>query len=386
MSSTGDGFTDPIVVDEGDGNAGEIFGYIPTPPHPPLPEPPVVPPPPAPGPTPEPLPAPVPEPDLGEGLPDSTLLALLLVALGLAALAKALADFFNWLMRKALGPLFGRAGSPSVSPEDVAQPLTNALGSQLQGVDAELGVSFTKLAQLVNQAGSWIKTEAQLVWTLANRQAATEGALSAATARSNAATHQAAAAAAGAQTAAESAQTTATAATQAEKAQANELQALTTHITTVIEPELDALRHAIPELQRGVSTAWDELAKHGEAIGIAGLTAGVLTVLGRVGAAWTTCDNSATIGRAMCGSTGNSLARLLLGGLPLLAAADVCAMLEAMTALASSGAVQGSLGFGADAIAGLLACTRSERAKPLDSVYYAPGALTAWGAAGALSV
>jgi hypothetical protein len=273
---------------------------------------------PEPGPAPTPVP-PEPETDLGEGLPDLNILALLLAALGLAALAKALSDFLNWLNRTFLGRLFRQAGSPQVTPEQITQPLTNALGQQVTPVDSQLGTSFTKLGQLVAQLGTWIKTETQIAATLARKQRALEGHVSASTARANAAGQEAAAAAATAAGAVTKAQTTATAAAQAEHAQGSEIDQLTEHVHHVIEPELEALRHAIPELQKGATATWDELAKHSEALGLAGLTAGVATVLGRLGAGWTTCDNNGALGKAYCGMPGN-LMRDLLAALAVIAA------------------------------------------------------------------
>lgn len=374
-----------IPVGEGDGSE-EVFGYIPTPPHPPVPEPPVVPGPPAPEPPAPPAPLPVPEPDLGEGLPDSGLLALLLVALGLAALAKALSDFFNWLTRKTLGRLWRSAGSPTLTPEDVAQPLTNAVGQQLAGVDAQLGVSFTKLAQLVTQAGSWIKTEAQLVWTLANRQAGVEGAVSAATARTNALSHSTAAAAATASAAATAAASAKTAAATAEQGLQGEIHALTTHITTVIEPELDQLRHAIPELHKGVATVWDEVTKHSEALGIAGLTAGVLTALGRVGAGWIECDSTSAVGTAICGTPANIWRKLLHGALDILGIAELCTMVGLIAEAGRNPVILDALGAFSSGVEDLAKCTGATMHGPLVAYHAALAPPAAWAALAPASV
>jgi hypothetical protein len=337
-------------------------------------------------------PAPPSEPEIpdvgsgGGGFPDLLDFAALLIVLGILALLAYMTGLANFILKLAWSA-FGRGGSaPQISTVQFGQPVANQLAPYVTGLDAKLGADFMLQAGIVARVGRAILAAEETIYHVLVRllplegQAANQERLS--SHLSNRLSHQ---------EAAQQAQQRQAALAKVQAQQRahgldQRLRALETHITTLIDPELDQLRHRIPELEKGATIAWDEIKSHSEALGLTGLTLGTAAALARLGGSWIRCDNAQEIGNQMCGPTGNSLARLLAGALPLLAFADVCAVIKGATALAESGAVQDSLGFGIDAVDSLLECTNSERAAPLNSAYYAPGPLTALGAAGSLNV
>ena len=137
----------------------------------PAPKPPIVPPITVP-PITEPIPAPPPIPEppgSPEALPDLGILSGLIVILGLILLVSALTDFFNWLTRFILGPFYKRAGSPQMSTQTLAQPLSNALGKAYFKLDQDIGLSFLKLASLESQVGTAILAADQVAFAAASR-------------------------------------------------------------------------------------------------------------------------------------------------------------------------------------------------------------------------
>ena len=334
-------------------------------------------------------PSPIPVPPVtappggsGGGKGPNVLLWLLILALVL--LAAALSKFFNWFMRSTLGRLWPAAGKPTLTPLKITQAISSTLGPAALKVDPDAGTGFVNLAATVNQMGDTFK---HLGWVVHAEAAAIERLTrshDAAQQLAGSALKQAAQAKHQAQTAQHTATVTREQGEAAQKATQARQRVATEHIHHVIEPELHRLRNEIPELKKGQATTWDELQKYIEAGGATAAIAATAYGLARLGGSWIRCDNNQSIGKEMCGSTGSSIARLLEGGLPLLAFADICAVLGGATRLLDSGAVQGSLDFGADAIQGLLGCTRAEGAKPLNSQYWQPGAPTALGAAGSV--
>jgi hypothetical protein len=127
---------------------------------------------PQPGPTPAPPPV-IPEPPSAPtspgALPDLGWLAALIVIFGLIALAKALVDFFNWLFRRMLGPLYPKSNRTPLTTKALLQPLSNHLGSWEQGIDAHLGLSFQKLASIETRLGRAIVAAAQTGYQVAVR-------------------------------------------------------------------------------------------------------------------------------------------------------------------------------------------------------------------------
>lgn len=337
--------------------------------------------------TPEPAPLPAPEPEYGapEALPELGWLSALIVLLGLIALAAALVDALNSLATLVFSRIPG-FGTPRIKDtKTFLQPVSNKLGQWESKIDADIGLSFTKLAQVVGGVGESILAGELATYQAVARIAGLEGSVGHQAALHAQAKQSTARAQATAETALQHAVAAAAAASTGAAAANGHAVTLEHSITHLIEPELDALRHRIHELERGATVAWDELSKHSEALSIAGVTAATAVALTRLGADWTRCDSNRAIGERLCGATGNNLSRLLAGGLPLLAFADLCEVLRVGSALVQSGPVQGSLGFGADAVAGLLSCTGAERSAPLGSVYFQPGALTALGTPGVVT-
>lgn len=330
---------------------------------------------------------PEPEPEYGapEALPDLGWLAKLIIILGLALLAGVLVDAINKLARLFFSHFFPPGTDAIPNKHAFVQSLSNTLGTELLGFDADLGVSFTKLAEVAASIGEAILAGEATVAQVAERLVGLEALGGSRIAADAATATRVGKAQATADAAAQSAAAASAAAAATSAATNGKVDGLTEHVTHLIEPELDGLRHAIPNLEKGLQDAWDLIRKHDEALSIAGVTAATAVALTRLGADWTECEYNQQIGRSMCGGAGSSLARLLEGALPLLAFGDLCAVLQGATALATSTPVRDSLSFGADAIAGLLACTGSEGAPPLLTAYFAPGAETAIGAPGAVA-
>lgn len=290
---------------------------------------------PSPAPTPAPpAPAPPPIPTVPGGLPDLGWLAALLVIFGLIALAKALADFFNWLFRKMLGPLAPKSGGQTLTTKALLQPLSNALGQYEQGIDTQLGLSFQRLASIETRVGRAILSAEQTLYQVTSHLIQLRDNTKAQSATVQAqgqriAVAQHAAAVADARAATEQHR-----AIRIEGAQQMQLNALTHHVTHVLEPELEALRHRIPALEKGAATTASELRKHSAALSIAGITAATAVALDRLGGGWIRCEANKLLGRANC-SNGSDLWRKLLGdALDALLITDLCEMVALMAATA----------------------------------------------------
>jgi hypothetical protein len=299
-----------------EGDHGLNAPYIPTPPHPPigLPAPPVTPSP-EPGPAPEPAPAPEPEPTLGQAMPDLGNIAWLLVLLGLIAVAVALVDFFNWLFRSMLGPLWPRSGSKTVTAPKLTQALSNSLGQHFDGLDGELGQSFQKLAQLTTGLGGAILAGEKVSYQIAVKLARVQGHAVRTDATAASARQQAKAAQATATEARQSAITAAATAAAANQTLQGRLDDLTHHVTRVLEPELEHLRHKIPELEKGAIVTWDEIKKHDLLLGAGAMTAAVAAGLGHLGGSWIRCENNQDLGKKLCGTDPGLLGKVSKNGI-----------------------------------------------------------------------
>jgi len=297
-------------------------------------------------------------PDQGKagGKFDLIELALLLVLLGIIALFVSLTSFYNWLIRNTLGRLFSAAGSPQLSEVQVGQALSNYLGGQFANLDAQFGVAFTSLGEDVAQVGLAIKnaeeTLFQAVAKLVNlehshtatktQQITTTERLKPTIERITRVEHVA-----GTESAAQKAEAL---------AYQQQLHQLTEHVTNIIDPELKALRHLIPRLEHGHASLWDEISKHSEALGIAGLTAGVAAALAQLGGTWIRCENNQAIGESLCGNTGNLLKDLLAGLLDVSGLLALCPLVALLYETAESAPVQDLLKGLTDGLEGLLAC------------------------------
>lgn len=256
----------------------------------------------------EPLPAP---PGAPEALPDIVNLGMLVLILALIALASALNDFLNWLFGFVLRPFTRGRAVTQPTTFQFTQKLSNVLGTAYSKIDADIGFSFFKLAGLTARFSSAIVAGEQAAYTAATRIAALSGAtrshsLTAGNALQQA--QQARQAAAQAQAATLAAQA---GAQERAKSIDARLAALETHVTTLIEPELNGLRHLIPELEHGVTTALDGIKQHGEALGIAGVTAATAVALSRLGAGWVSCEANKVLGEAACRSGPQNMQNLL---------------------------------------------------------------------------
>lgn len=346
---------------------------------------------PNPNPTPAPVPVPVPVPEPGGtsgtlgGLPDLGWLGLLLAVLGLIALAAALTEFFNWLFKTILGPLPGGRQVNALTSKVLTQPLSNALGKAYQGVDGQIGLSFTTLGDLTNQVGQAIAAAEEVIYISAVKLAALAGSTTGVHEKADNALSRAKLAQRAAEVVTQQSLIEKHRAEQAEQQLETHVDVLQHNITHLLEPELDGLRHRIGELERGATTTWDEILKHEELLGASALTAATAFALRRLGADWIQCETNKRIGSAFCGTPGNWLARLLKGALPLLAFSDLCAVLKGASALLNTDAVRGSISLGADGIADLMHCAGAEGADPLNTVYYTPGPITVWGSPGAIA-
>lgn len=269
-------------------------------------------------------------------VPDLAKLAILIIVLGLIAFAKAITDFMNWLFRLLLGPLWPKTGRKQVSPQNLTQGLSNALGTEFQKLDSELGMNLARMAdtagfigQALYQLGVAVQLAAETIARLEGRTGHNETVTNALRQQQQAdrqklTTTQAQVAAQGQHDAA------------ALKAVREDLHRLHEHVTRVIEPELDGLRHAIPQLEKGAVSLWGEVEKHSEAIGITGATAMTAAALARLGGSWIRCDNTRALGEAACGMDSNLIRRLLAGLLPALALADLCALADGVLTAAQT--------------------------------------------------
>jgi hypothetical protein len=308
-----------------------------------------------------------PEPEAPDttAAPELSKLALLLLVLGLIAIAKAFTDFLNWLFRTMLGPLWPKANSPQLSTKLGTQAISNYLGSFAQGVDSELGVNFARIAETNNMLGQAILAAAVGVQTAAVKLARLEG---------NAAGVQSAQAAlkqAQRQTRADlqrtntQLQSQAQAQTDANHALQTRVDSLTHHIHHVLEPELDGLRSAIPTLERGTAVLEDQVKQHSEALGLAAMTGTVAVAMGRLGAGWTRCETNRNLGEALCGSSNGQVKNLLRDLLPLIDIAALCGFVRLISAMGKNPVLLDALGVFSIGVEDLLRCTGATEAPPL---------------------
>lgn len=367
-------------------------GPIPVPPvlpGPPLPpSPPITPPKPDPEPDPEPVPVPEPpeepppddepdpEPDtpgrgVPEALPDLAKLSALLVLLGVISLATALVEMANQIIGFFWKYLPGAAKQPVIGTTTFTQGLSNKLGTWEQGIDSDIGFSFQKLGDLTSRAGHAILSGAEQVYQVASKQAALEGHTAGARAQARVATAQATAAQHTASQALQQAQTEARRAKQGEAALRKQLKGQTHLITQLLEPELEALRARIHELEKGTVTTHAVQAKTDAALGIGAMTAVVAAAMGKLGSGWTRCENNQALGKEICQMNPNKLRNLLKGLLDIGALFELCAIVGLLIDVAESSVVLDIISGFADGIEELIKCRGIDLAKPLPRKAYA---------------
>lgn len=262
-------------------------------------------PPPAPGPIVEPAPIPVPAPappgpSVPEAVPDLGKMSGLIVLLGLLALLVALTEMLNWAFKVALYPFTRGRGAPQFTPKTLGQGISSTLGNWEAKIDADIGLSFHKLAEMVDRGVADVGLVTKLVQTLAARLVALEGTSPRVAHAAQAAAAAAAAAQVTATHASAAAATTAAHSGKVEGGLQGQIDALSHHVTHLIEPELDTLRSAIPALEHGATTAWDEIVKHEQLLGEAAMAAAVAAGIGSLGGGWIRCEANQLLGKAAC--------------------------------------------------------------------------------------
>lgn len=329
----------------------------------------------------EPLAPPEPDPGIPQTLPELGKLALLILILAFIALAKAFTDFLNWLFARVLGPLLPKSSSSPLNPTEVTQSLSNALGTAAQGIDTEIGASFSKMAQTTNRIGTTIVAVAGSVYTVAAGLAKLEARSGEAGKAASAASASAARAQLTAASAAAAAATTARALPRAiEAVQAQNREAIT-HITTVIEPELEALRSRIHELEKGATSSWDLLREHGEALGIDAMTATAGVALAKLGGSWIECEAAKLLGKGVCSTGASTIKNLLEGLLDIGALLELCTLTKLLYAAADASPLQDLLKTVILGTEDLIKCQGASSPTALPSgAYAALSPPTAWAA------
>lgn len=317
----------------------------------------------APAPPTVPRPAPGPPVSTG-GMPDLDKVAWILLALAALLLALAWTDLINWASRTLFAAL-RRSNPPQLAPHKVGQRLTNYLGNATKDIDPDVGRSFTAAGDTVGALGALQVAITTRVLNLARKTTAIERgthttrlAQQAIRARVNA---QAAAQYAYQQKAS-ALQTQDRLAIQTDKAR---LDSYITHVTKVIEPELDNLRHRIPPLEHSQTDLWALIKKHEQLFGATAVAAGVATALRSFGSDWIRCDNNRDIGEATCGTHGNFLKKLLSYKWDILHIAELCLLTTAVEKGAGTEIVTAALIGYSEGMNELAKCTGATFAKPL---------------------
>jgi hypothetical protein len=292
----------------------------------------------------------------GQRIPGLVELLVLLLLIALAGALKSLADFFNWLFRKFLGPLYGRAGSPSVDPSTLGQGLTSTFGDTFAGLDPTIGSAFHQLGADLARLGQTLYGGTVALRTLARRLVGLEHRVAAGHTQQQAQQQHAQQQDKRQQTQGQHISQLQRTLDQEKNDVEQQMQAVITHITKVLEPELEQQRKQIGTLKKGHVSIWGELEKQGEQLGLEGLTAGVATALGVLGASWTRCENTRTVGEALCGSNSTALKDLLEGLLDIGLLLNLCYITELLVSTAESGVVQDLFAGFADGLEALLAC------------------------------
>ena len=297
-------------------------------------------------------------PDQGKtgGTFDLLDLAGLLLLLGIIALFVSLTGFFNWLIRNTLGRLFNAAGRPQVSSTAVGQAISNNLGQAFSGFDAQFGVVFQSLGEDVGQVGLALRNAEQTLFQAVSKLVTLEQSHTATKAQAETITVKEKPTIERVTTVEHKTKVKIEVDKVADPAYQQELDRLTHHITDIIDPELEALRHLIPKLEHGHASLWDEVSKHSEALGIAGLVAGTAAALAQLGGTWIRCENNQAIGESLCGNTGNLLKDLLNGLLDIGGLLALCPLVALLYDTAESAPVQDLLGGVTDGLEALLAC------------------------------
>jgi hypothetical protein len=263
-------------------------------------------------------------------VPDFAVLAALIIAYGLAAMAAAMAEFFNWLIFTFMPPAVRRKMKP-VPTQAITKAITSALGNYESAFDSDIGNNFHKFATVLNRLGAALVAVAQTEVRIAHRihridvrQTHDEHALHHVAGRvetqARQIRHQ------GARVTTEHHR-----ATKVETGLAKRIRRETHYRHTVIEPEVKRLTARQRQLQKGQVTDTHRISKLEKMLGLAGITALVSTGLHRLGTDYIRCDANKELGRANCG-VGRDFWRKILGdALDALVIADLCELMKGMT-------------------------------------------------------
>lgn len=311
----------------------------------------------------------------GGGLPGIVVFALILLALAFTALLNALANLANDLLRLIWGRVAPGRTPPQVTPHQVGQRVTNALGTAAANADPEVGGDLTQLAATVTWVGRAILALEVRLHRLALQLAPLAGATKSLTGRA-AALEAGAAQAKRLQQQQQQAQTIKDeqAAKRATGLEAR-LAGLEQYRAKVIEPELERLRSQIPELQRGHVVTQKEIEQHNELLGLTGFTTLTAAALARLGANWIRCQATQELGRGICRQGPDLSSALLAGLLDAMLIADACNLVKAVANGATDAAPV--LGLVSDGLTELLECLSVERPPALAYSVYAPPPLQA---------
>lgn len=262
-------------------------------------------------------PAPPVEPEIppsgggGGGFPDLLDLAALLLVLGIVAMLFYFTGLANFILR-LVWSAFGRSDSaPQLNQQQLGQPVSNLLAPYVMKRDAQFGADFAQMGATVARVGRAILAAEETIFHAVQHFLPLEGAVANAGRQSahlsGRVSRQEAAQAAQARTAA---QAQVNSRLRADRL-AERLTAVEAHVTALQQTQTRTVIPALANLEKTTGVAWDEIRKHGEELGAAGLALGVAAALGTLGAGWTRCDNNAQLGQAQCGLPRNLLKDLL---------------------------------------------------------------------------
>ena len=287
-----------------------------------------------------PAPPAVEPPQTPEALPGMSDLAKLIVLLGIIALAAVIGDAIRNALRFLLGPLLKRTPMRNLTPAQWQQTFSSSLGSAFGDIDATLGHSFGLLAENVTGVGAAILAAERTLHTAAVRIGSLSGIVRAQQTSGGHTARQARAASEAASAAQSAVAAEARRAAAAESVLRERIAAEPSYVHRLLEPELDAMRSQIGELQKGATVTWDELTRHSDLLGETAMVAAVAAGLGRLGGGWIRCEANQLLGNRLCEegpeSMGNVLG-LLFGAAILLDLREYTKLVQSVAKPAAAG-------------------------------------------------
>ena len=249
---------------------------------------------------------------LAEALPPLMDLMGCVVALGLVRAGKGLVDYTRWAVGSSLvGEIPGASWLLDKTVQTPLQELSNAMGSWEQGLDHEIGVSFHRLAQVVEMLarfverayhddqglGIWLRGVADNV---ASGHAEADLVRDVAEAADSIGHHAVSYAA-----------TVDEELHGIDETLRDRLDGVEKTLRDAVAGSIGAIEREVGDLKQQAGDAWELLRRHEKALGRAGITAGVGVALGELGGSWIRCDSNQALGKAHCGLPKNLLSDLL---------------------------------------------------------------------------